>query len=132
MTSYVFDIGERARRASRFITHVRAELQRAFVAEKSVRKITQQKVAELLGVNRSVVNRQLTGEENLTLRSVAELAWALGWQPVFELRKQEVKGNNIQNSPQTGTGEGPSAAGNQQSKTAGGLAMGKMDLEVAA
>jgi len=41
----------------------------------------------LLGEHRSVINRQLTGLENLTLRRVAELAWALGWDIVFELRR---------------------------------------------
>jgi hypothetical protein len=87
MTSYLFDIGGKRRAAARFIGHVRSELQRALVAEKATRKITQQAIAKLLGVNRSVINRQLMGFENMTLRRVAELAWALGWEIVFELRK---------------------------------------------
>jgi transcriptional regulator with XRE-family HTH domain len=87
MNSYVFDIGSKARKASRFIGRVRSELQRALVAEKAAQKITQQQIATKLGVNRSVINRQLLGKENMTLRSVAELAWALGWEIRFELRK---------------------------------------------
>lgn len=87
MTSYLFDIGGKKRAAARFIGHVRRELQRALVAEKATRKLTQQSIAKLIGVNRSVINRQLMGYENLTLRRVAELAWALGWEIVFELRK---------------------------------------------
>jgi transcriptional regulator with XRE-family HTH domain len=75
------------KRASRFIGRVRSELQRALVAEKAAHKITQQQIATKLGVNRSVINRQLLGKENMTLRSVAELAWALGWEIRFELRK---------------------------------------------
>jgi nucleoid DNA-binding protein len=100
MTSYMFEIGEKARKASRFIGHVRAELQRALVAEKASRKLTQQKLADALGVNRSVINRQLMGTENLTLRSVAELGWALGWEPHFEMRKKTPRGNHV---PQTGS-----------------------------
>ena len=88
MNLYLFDIGEKGRRVSRFIGQVHAELQRALVFEKAVRKITQQQIATMLGVNRSVVNRQFMGLENMTLRRVAELAWALGWDIVFELRKR--------------------------------------------
>ena len=91
MISYVFDIGDRARKVSRFIAHVRSELQRALIEEKSARKITQQSIAEKIGVNRSVINRQFKGEENLTLRSIAELAWALDWEPQFQLKKTEVR-----------------------------------------
>lgn len=96
MNSYVFDIGEKDRKASRFIGHVRTELQKALVAEKAERKITQQQIANQIGVNRSVINRQLMGTENLTLRSVAELAWALGWEIDFTLRKQPDHGNDQQ------------------------------------
>ena len=67
---------------------VHAELQRALVAEKAVRRISQQQIANMLGVNRSVVNRQFMGLANMTLRRVAELAWALGWDIAFELRKR--------------------------------------------
>ena len=94
MTSYVFDIGEKTRKASRFISHVRSELQRALVEEKTARKLTQQSIAEKISVNRSVVNRQFMGEENLTLRSVAELAWAMGWEPSFFLKKREMAPTN--------------------------------------
>jgi DNA-binding phage protein len=91
MHSFEFDIGDRARKVSRFIFHVRHELQRALLAEKSARKVTQQSIAEKIGVNRSVINRQLMGEENLTLRSVADLAWALGWDLSFKLEKPEIQ-----------------------------------------
>lgn len=39
---------------------------------------TQTSLAEKLGVNRSVVNRRLTGQQNMTLETVADMAWALG------------------------------------------------------
>ena len=43
----------------------------------------------MIGVHRSVINRELMGYSNLTLRRVAELAWALGWEIVFSLRKRD-------------------------------------------
>ncbi len=96
MTSLVHDIGERPRKVSRFISHVRSELQGALIGEKKVRKLTQQAIAKMLGVNRSVVNRQFVGTENLTLRSVADLAWALGYDIDFKLSKNDVEvGDNF-------------------------------------
>ena len=96
MTSLVYDIGERPRKVSRFISHVRSELQRALINEKKSQKLTQQAIAKMLGVNRSVINRQFIGIENLTLRSVGDLAWALGYDLDFRLIKSEVEvGDNF-------------------------------------
>jgi hypothetical protein len=95
MNLYLFDIGEKARVVGRFIGQVRSELQRALVIEKAARKLTQQQIANVIGTSRSVINREITGEENLTLRRVAELAWALGWEIVFELRKPRVAAGQV-------------------------------------
>jgi transcriptional regulator with XRE-family HTH domain len=88
MNSYLYDIGEKERAGSRFIAHVRREVQGAFLHERKSRKLTQQQIATKLGINRSVVNRQLGGLENMTLRSVAELLWAMGWEPEFTTVKE--------------------------------------------
>ncbi|MGA2817364.1 MAG: hypothetical protein ABSE67_13890 [Xanthobacteraceae bacterium] len=103
MNLYLYDIGEKARTASRFIGQVRAELQKAWLFEKAGRKITQQQIATMIGVNRSVINRQLMGFENLTLRRVAELAWALGWEIVFVLRRPQHGQVSLTDVIQTGT-----------------------------
>ena len=87
MTSFVFDIGERSRKVSRTLGKLRSDLQAAFIAERKSRKLTQQAVATTLNVNRSVVNRQLTGIENLTVKSAVELAWAMGWETKIEVYK---------------------------------------------
>jgi len=87
MPSFEFDIGEQARTGSRFIAHVRDEIQRALFSEKSERKITQQQIAEKLGTSRAVINRQIMGLENMTLRRVAEILWAIGWEPYFGVRR---------------------------------------------
>ena len=84
MPLFLFDIGAKAAAVARFILRVRSELQRVVAAE----KISQQAIAQKLEVNRSVINRRLLGFENLTVRTVAEIAWSLGWEPYFELRKK--------------------------------------------
>lgn len=56
-------------------------LKSLFVIEKNKRSITQQWIADKLELkNRSVVNRWLSGSENLTLRTISDLAWALGYR----------------------------------------------------
>lgn len=87
MMSYELKIDPKRRAAGRFIGAVRKSLINAALEEKQHHALTQQKVADCLGVNRSVINRMLRGEVNLTLRSVAELAWAMGWQPHFTLKR---------------------------------------------
>jgi len=102
MPSFEFDIGEQARIGSRFIAHVRDEIQRALFSEKSARKITQQQIAEKLGTSRAVINRQIMGLENMTLRRVAEILWAIGWEPRFEVCRIPV-GENQHPAPQLTT-----------------------------
>lgn len=90
MPSYQFEIDEKSDAASRFISEVRDELVRAVLHEKKERNLSQHDVAEAVGTSPSVISRQLSGEANLTLRSIAEIAWAIGWVPSFALRKPEV------------------------------------------
>jgi transcriptional regulator with XRE-family HTH domain len=97
VTSFHFDIGERARHAGRFIGRVRGELLRALSERKSEHGLSQEALARKLDTERSLINRQLSGESNLTLRSVADLAWAMDLEISFELKKPAV--NAGQNQP---------------------------------
>jgi transcriptional regulator with XRE-family HTH domain len=99
VTSFHFDIGSRARNAGRFIGRVRNELLRALSERKKDGKLSQQEIAKKLEVHRSLVNRQLSGEANLTLRSLADLAWAMDMEISFELKKPVVEVG--QNQPVT-------------------------------
>jgi transcriptional regulator with XRE-family HTH domain len=87
VTSFHFDIGSRARQAGRFIGRVRSELLKSLSEKKIETGLSQQELARRLGVHRSLINRQLSGESNLTLRSLADIAWAMDMEIVFELRK---------------------------------------------
>jgi transcriptional regulator with XRE-family HTH domain len=91
MTSFYFDIGSRARHAGRFIGRVRSELLRALSERKKDDKLSQQALAKKLDVHRSLINRQLSGEANLTLRSLADLAWAMDMEISFELKRPEIE-----------------------------------------
>lgn len=97
MTSFQFDIGSRARNAGRFIGRVRNELLKALSERKKDGKLSQQELAKKLEVHRSLINRQLSGEANLTLRSLADLAWAMDMEISFELKKPVVEAG--QNQP---------------------------------
>ncbi|WP_412063941.1 helix-turn-helix transcriptional regulator [Rhizobium sp. SYY.PMSO] len=86
--SYELKIDPKKRAGSRFIGKVRKALVTAIVDEKSETGINQQKLATALGVHRSVINRMLKGDSNITLRSIGELAWALGWEPDFTMKRR--------------------------------------------
>ncbi|SDS02720.1 hypothetical protein SAMN05444158_0767 [Bradyrhizobium canariense] len=101
MTFFRFDIDARSRTAGRFIGRVRRELLRAVMEEKGA-GLTQQELARRLESRRSNINRQLSGEVEITLRSLADLAWALDREITFELRRPEdAAGQNI--APMTST-----------------------------
>ncbi len=85
--SFELNVNPKDRVAGRFIGAVRRALIKAALEEKERTGASQQSIAAKLGVNRSVINRLLRGEANLTLRSVAEIAWALGRAPTFALQE---------------------------------------------
>ena len=101
MTFFRFEINARSRTAGRFMGRVRRELLRAVTEEKRA-GLTQQELARRLQSRRSNINRQLSGEAEITLRSLADLAWALDREITFELRRpDDAAGQNI--APQTST-----------------------------
>ena len=101
MTFFRFDIDARSRAAGRLIGRIRRELLRAITEQKEA-GLTQQELARRLQSGRFNINRQLSGEAELTLRSLADLAWALDHEITFELRPANGRaGQNI--APQTST-----------------------------
>jgi transcriptional regulator with XRE-family HTH domain len=86
MQSYQITLTPHKRAAGRFIAMVRREIQKALAEEQVNSGITQAAVAVELGVNRSVIHRQIMGFENLTLGTAAEIASALGREPLFSMQ----------------------------------------------
>jgi hypothetical protein len=97
LTYFNFNIGCRARNAGRFIGRVRNELLRALSEKKAESGFCQEALARKLDLERSLINRQFSGEENLSLRSIADLAWAMGMEISFELKSPAA--NAGQNQP---------------------------------
>ena len=85
MTSLQISISPSKRAAGRFVSRVRRAIQKAMAEENDKRGLTQSDVARALGVHRSVISREINGFADLTLSRAAELAWALGRKPSFDL-----------------------------------------------
>ncbi len=101
MTFFRFDIHARSRKAARLMGRVRRELLKAVMEERDA-GLTQQELAQRLQAQRATINRQLSGEAEITLRGLADLAWALDREISVELRRPGLsEGQNI--APLTST-----------------------------
>lgn len=100
MPSFQIALSPTKRASGRFLLAVRRALQKALVEEQKKRGLTQSDIARELGVHRSVINKELRGEKDLTLGRVAELAYALGRKPSFSLpERTRAPGTNIAQFP---------------------------------
>lgn len=72
--SYQLKLNRRSLKSARFISGLHSAIQKALVDSGK----TQQQIAQELGVDRSVVNRRLKGNANLTARSISDFAFVLG------------------------------------------------------
>jgi transcriptional regulator with XRE-family HTH domain len=111
--SYQIKVDAKSRKAARFISRLQKVIQKTLIESGK----TQQEVAMLLDVDRSVVNRRLKGNANLTARSIAEFAYAFDKEIVFDLVDRNlaehsnasvalnniIKMGNYCESPTTGT-----------------------------
>lgn len=77
MTSFRLDIGAKARRAGRTIGAIRSNLLAAVIDVRTKEGLTQQQIAERAGMCRQDLNGVLSGNSELTLRLLAEIAHAL-------------------------------------------------------
>lgn len=93
--SFLFDLDEKSEAVVSFISRVRDELLRAYRSEKAEKNTSLQNIADKVDGDKSAIHRQLNGEGNLTLRTVAELSWAFDREPFFELRHREVRAEKI-------------------------------------
>lgn len=75
-----------SRRASaRHVQRVRRALQKAYAEEKGKNGLTYSEIARRIGVHRSVINREMRGQKDMTIGRVGELAWAMGRAITFLL-----------------------------------------------
>lgn len=78
--SYQLRIDPKSMKAARFISRLQKAIQKALIASGK----TQQEVAEIIGVDRSVINRRLKGSANITARSISDFAFAFNKDVVIE------------------------------------------------
>lgn len=83
MTFFDLDISEKDLAAATYVTRLQRHLIRQFIRKGRAQKVTKAEIARKLEVDKSTVSRMLNGNANLTARTVGELCWALGLEPVF-------------------------------------------------
>ncbi|UWQ40065.1 helix-turn-helix transcriptional regulator [Leisingera aquaemixtae] len=82
MTYFDFDIDEKDLASAKFIGETRRGLVKCLInARMKDPSISQSKIAEKIGMDKSSLSRILNGQGNVTLRTIAEVAWALNLEP---------------------------------------------------
>ena len=84
--SFQITLAGNRKAAARFVGTARQRLLKALAENPD---ISQADIARLLGVNRAVITRQLKGTRDISMGRAAEIAWALGYKPEFELKKKK-------------------------------------------
>lgn len=87
--SFQFDLDPKEIAAAELVGSVGRQLQQALAARKAQSKLTQQEIANRLGIDRARVNKCFSGYNNLTLKTLAELAWAMDASIHVEIRLNE-------------------------------------------
>lgn len=82
--SYRITLAGNRKAAARYVGSARQRLLQALADNPGIK---QTEIARLLGVHRSVINRQLKGTGDMSMGRAAEIAWALGYKPRFDLVK---------------------------------------------
>ncbi len=97
MTYFDFELDPKEEAAAILIGDAGDELQSALLRVKDRDGLTQQKLADRLGIDRATVNRCFSGHRNLTLRTIAEIAWALDHDVQLKLidKNEEAVGCNF-------------------------------------
>jgi hypothetical protein len=100
----------RSRMAGRFISRITREVRKAYEHEKHRRKLTQSALAQLLGVDRATVHRQIKVGGNLQLRTLSDYAWALDHELEVRLTPRLL---NVGHGTNTAVASAPALSGSQ-------------------
>jgi hypothetical protein len=104
--SFSLNVTPRRRAYVRLIGDIQRALNLALSEEHAKRGLTRKMIADLLGKNKSVVTRKFSGSGNMTLETLADLAYALDRPVKIEIpaRHSTAAGSNAAPSnPQTET-----------------------------
>lgn len=82
MTFLDFEIEEKSVAAAKFIGETRRGLVMALLhAKMDDPSLSQAKIAKILKMDKATLSRILNGQSNMTLRTIAEIAWSMGLAP---------------------------------------------------
>lgn len=87
----IYKRGERSVSPDAGENSFRAKVARSLAAERMMKQISQEELAERLGTSKSAISRMESGKQNLTLDYVSDIAYSLGMQPVFEVNEPPVE-----------------------------------------
>ena len=73
----------------------RTKVARELAVERMMSQVSQDELAEQLGTSKSSISRIESGRQNLTLDYVSDIAYALGKEPVLELREPPVEYGDV-------------------------------------
>lgn len=88
--SFKLKLSAKDRATGRFMSRVHRALAKVVTEAKAEKGLTQQQIADAMGVDKSVVSRILNGESNLTLKTIGDISWVLGIKPEVTFRPVEV------------------------------------------
>lgn len=97
MNSFDFDVPQKDIDGAAHILRVGRHLIAAFMRKRKNEGLTKSEVARRLGVDKAVVSRMLSGNANLSLRTVGELCGAMDLQPIFICN--DIDKHPMQNAP---------------------------------
>jgi Helix-turn-helix len=78
LRSFRTKVSQRRATYLRLVGQIEGQLREAYHRRFREKKITQSSLADKLGVGRSVVNRRLSGQRNMTIETIADMVWGLG------------------------------------------------------
>lgn len=77
---------------------IEGQLRQAFAKRSEKDGLTQAALADKLGVDRSSINRRLSGASNMTIETIADMVWGLGFciqVDIFDPAEAETNGHFI-------------------------------------
>ncbi len=95
--SFKLKLSPKDRATGRFMSRVHRALAKVVTEAKAETGLTQQQIADAMGVDKSVVSRILNGESNLTLKTIGDISWVLGFKPEVTFRPVEVVAGHAAN-----------------------------------
>ena len=109
MPSSKFEIDTRRKAYIRLVGEISHQLNTALREEYERRGLTRTQMAEILGTDKSFITRKLDGRSNMTLETLADMAYALDRAVAIELRSRAPReGSNypvVQKPTTTSTNE---------------------------